>query len=672
VEVTVMATDTTQPKSNLLPWLAANRTMAGTGLMVAGAAIAVLPVLLATWYGTEFVMTVVFTGLLAFVVLSIGVSVRFLPAEAENDPDRLLGLVLALGGLGGLLIALTGLALLAHWWTYLTDFLSRGTREGAAQVLVALVVFLAGLIVMFVTLQLGRTEERRNPTVRRLMYGYNAAFGGVLLLLILAVANVMIGMKVAWAVDSTSTGEFSLSDRTVNLVKGLEKPLHAYVIWPMDEPDRFPAIRSLMGNLQDRSPQVQVEYVSPNLDFDKLAELRRKYPRKIESLGVLLVYGEEKPENATFLKDSDLFEEGFQSTPTRFRGEDKIVAALSSLEGGGQKSVIYFTQGLGEPNLTDTNPNPPSGGEAGLGVLRDRLAARGNFDVKPLKLTPADAKVPDDCKVLVVANPRPPVDPKVADAFRKYLGEKNGKAVFLFDVPTNPTGPTLPLTGLEGLLGEYNVEVTTDRVMSIGVIEVRGQLALTDRVISEISPELVQSRTNELANAFAKSIFVLSDVRSVRPARNARPEVQAQPLLTTVEGRDIWLEPNWQADPVQMYRQLQRREPEAVKKLSQDRLPTAVVVTAANKPKLVAFGDVTFLTNPEVSERSGSQNFALFASTLDWLGERPTSIGIEPRNLAVYSMSPTARFSYMVFLPGLLAVVLILGLGLGVWVVRRR
>jgi len=27
---------------------------------------------------------------------------------------------------------------------------------------------------------------------------------------------------------------------------------------------------------------------------------------------------------------------------------------------------------------------------------------------------PAGAKIPDDCKVLVVANPRPPVDPRVA------------------------------------------------------------------------------------------------------------------------------------------------------------------------------------------------------------------------------------------------------------------
>ena len=92
----------------------------------------------------------------------------------------------------------------------------------------------------------------------------------------------------------------------------------------------------------------------------------------------------------------------------------------------------------------------------------------------------------------------------------------------------------------------------------------------------------------------------------------------------------------------------------------------------AAKPRLVVFGDTTFITNPLASADSGTQNFSLFASTLDWLAERPTSIGIEPRSLAVYSIDPAASSSRLVLLPGVLAVMTVLGLGLGVWVVRRR
>src|SRR4051812_4543840 len=101
---------TPTPTPGLLPWLAVHRVAAGTGVIVAGLAIAALPVLLAAWYGSEFLGAIVALGALAVVALGVGVSIRFLPAEAANDPGRLLGLVLVLGGVGGLLIALTGVA----------------------------------------------------------------------------------------------------------------------------------------------------------------------------------------------------------------------------------------------------------------------------------------------------------------------------------------------------------------------------------------------------------------------------------------------------------------------------------------------------------------------------------------------------------------------------------
>jgi hypothetical protein len=667
-----MATVETQSsESGLLAWLVRRRVFAGTALVVIGIAIAVLPTLVASWYGTEFLGTVIFSGLLAFLVIAVGVTLRFMPAEAGARPERLLALVLLLGGVGGLLVALVGVALTVHWSNLLTDWLSAGKREGAGQVLLGVAVFLAGLLLMFVTMQLGRAEEHRNPTLRRLMYGYNAVFAGVLLLLILTVVNVLAGVKLVWAVDATSSGEYSISDRTINLVKGLDKELKVKVIWPPDD-DRMMPIRSLLDNMQTRSPKVEVEYISPRQE--RVVELLKKYPRKIDNIGILLIYGEEKPENATFLKESDLFEEGFGNNPTRFRGEDKIDAAISSLEGGGQKTIVYVTQGAGEPSLTDSGTRPAPGGKGGLGTLRDRLTARGNLDVRPLTVSPANAKVPEDCKVLVVPAPKPPIDPRVEQAFRQYL-EKGGKAVFLLDVPAPATGPKMPATGVEGLLAAYNVEVTGDRVLSFGVIDLGGARALTDRIIVEVNQTLIESRSNEVATAFAGYPFILSnELRLVRPAATGRPggDAQAQALLTTVRGRDVWTESNWQADPTPQYTAL-RREPESMeKRLSKDPLPAAVVVTAGGKPKLAAFGDVSFITNASVAEGSGTQNFSLFASLVDWLAERSTSIGIEPRNMTVYSLDPTVRFSYLLFLPGLLAFVMILGLGLGVWVVRRR
>jgi hypothetical protein len=92
------------------------------------------------------------------------------------------------------------------------------------------------------------------------------------------------------------------------------------------------------------------------------------------------------------------------------------------------------------------------------------------------------------------------------------------------------------------------------------------------------------------------------------------------------------------------------------------------------KPRLVVFGDTTFLTNPYASERAGRPNVSFFASTIDWLAERSSSFGVESKSLPIFALDPSAaeRSTRMYFLPLVLSLVGIIGLGAGVWVVRRR
>ena len=93
----------------------------------------------------------------------------------------------------------------------------------------------------------------------------------------------------------------------------------------------------------------------------------------------------------------------------------------------------------------------------------------------------------------------------------------------------------------------------------------------------------------------------------------------------------------------------------------------------ATKPRLAVFGSASWVGNARVDEqRAAEPNFDLFVSTLDWLRERPTNIGVEPRTFKNYSMDRSVNPARLLFLPPLLALVAILGLGAGVWVVRRR
>ena len=62
----------------------------------------------------------------------------------------------------------------------------------------------------------------------------------------------------------------------------------------------------------------------------------------------------------------------------------------------------------------------------------------------------------------------------------------------------------------------------------------------------------------------------------------------------------------------------------------------------------------------------------MLASSLAWLRERPSSIGLDPKERKEYQMDANVNLRRMAYLPLGLMFVCVVGLGLGIWVVRRR
>jgi hypothetical protein len=671
---------------------AANRGTAGLVLMGIGILLGGGVAAFVAKLGTEFLLISILGGALALLFLIIGVMVRHTPETAGEGPavhELVRIYLLVLGGVAGLVIAFMGLALHYYWWSDLTDWLRLGNRDKAWHVLVALTVLIAGLAIMFVSLQVVRSEERTSAVLRRLVYGYNAVLTGLLLLLILTVVNVLVGLKFTGVIDATQSGQFTLSDQTKGILKKLDQPVHIYVIWPTDD-DSIEPIKSVLGNFEDVNPRIKVEYLAPMQDRNAVLELTRKYKQKIENerYGVLVVQGDETPDNATFLKPNELFsDEGFgAAAQTKFRGEDKLISTLAGASAGKGKTIVYVTQGAGEPDLNDVSEREA---DKGLGTLKNRLNQRGTLDVRPLKLNAAEPKVPDDCDVLVVANPKAPVSVALEREVRDYLttprNGKPGKVVFLLDVAATPNDKVVPPNGLEKILGEFGVEVTNTFVVTI--LDQGNVISPQDAAICETSESLARSG-NELARAFASRALILPSARVVRPtAMGATPAYRAEPLLQTTSNYPVWAETDPSANLLQKLRTVMSNPAEAKRILAPDTLTTAVVVTESSpvppmpggpppnaKPRLVVFGDTTFVSNPYASERSGRPNASFFGSAIDWLAERSAGIGIESKSLPVFALDPTAaeRSTRIYLLPLVLSLVGIIGLGAGVWVVRRR
>lgn len=679
----------------LVGWLARSRAASGRVLLL----IAVLLAVSAGYFfyqaapfgpsslGTNTVGVAVAmwlaAGAMAFV-LAGSRQLRAAPPEEMRDAAARMTL-LSVVGIVGAATFLLGLVLLYQWGDIVTRLLREGDRTEAWKVFVAILAVVGGLAVMFLGLQAVRADERKVAGIRRAVYGFNAFLTGFLLLAVLIVANVIITLKFPGVIDTTKSGVYSISDRSKQILNDLDRPTKVFLI--MDREDvTYADMHSLLMISQQHNPKLQVENLS-QMQPNRIRELARTFPQIAEqTTGILIVYGDEKQENATFVRARDLLSEDFDpmggGAKRKFLGEVKLMNELSFLAGGKDKPIVYFTQGSGEADINDRAK------AMGMGFVVDKLQRR-NFDVRPLKLDPLNAVIPDDAKIIVVAAPKQTMPANAVDALKQFL-DKGGKLLGLFDaLEGNRTDKEMPATGLESVLSAYGVDVTRERIQTLPLRNL--ELSSTDEVLAVIDPS---AESLPLAAPFKNLTMQFFSCRVIRAVPNAggQSPYRATTLLTTMPPVDqvpVWAEADLQANGMQVARSIISDKNVAAQRLAKQPLPFAVVVTETaralpgaaptpDKPKLAVYGDATFVSNA-LGGRSGeafSVMFDLFAGTLDWLRERPSNIGIEPRLAATYELMPDVALkekeAQLKFLPLLVAVVAVCCLGLGVWLVRRQ
>jgi hypothetical protein len=495
--------------------------------------------------------------------------------------------------------------------------------------------------------------------------------------------------------DWTKTSIYSLSDKSVKILESLDRPLKIYAVLLGKDP-LYDRVRALLDNVAAASRQVEVEFLSPDLNQKEVENLARKYGFTNERQGLLLVYGTGDRAVSQFIKRDELIEArsmGMEQQARAFNGELALLTAINFLVEGKEKGVLYFTQGNGEMDLRDTKPNA----DRGLGTLKQRLERY--YQVKGLHLVAEDPakpdepdtvtakRVPDDAAVVVVAGVRRNFPQFAADALKAYMdpppekdpkaekdappkSKKKGTLIVLLDLAFSPDGTRVEPTGLEGLLADYNVRAGAD-------------IILHDPRIDGFQPHWIDlevsagAAANPVAAAFANQQFLMKMVRTVEPVpggnRDARFQVDV--LLEAPRELRAWSETDPQS---QRIRPSGRAIPAAVMvSEGESLLPRDDFHSAARqreqKPRLVVFGSSYLAGNPRAEPlQSGGRYFDLFNSCVAWLRERPAGIGIEPKKSDIFMLSQNVNVARMSWLPGLLALFVIASLGTGVWLVRRR
>lgn len=579
--------------------------------------------------------------------------------------------ILGVGGGLGFGLMLAGGWFFYRWLDSLTKFLERDERKELLYVAVPLLLVVAGAGVVFAAVQPARAEERDDPLLRRLVYGTNFGLTAFLLLLVLVVANVFVAVKVPAKLDTTADGFYTLADPTKAFLDQLPEPVTLYVIINDSGHRLLNDVRQFAAAAQDASGgKLTAKFVSPAANTAELRRLQDKYNGLgRDETGILVTAGADERRNA-FIPLIELFDrEPGRGGVSGFAGEGRVMKELRFLADNQTRPKVYFTQSNGEPAVGGGGGEAVGGGSAAQ--LRGFLD-RAYTDVQPLAFPLKDPAVPADAAAVVVMDPQTPLGEGAAAAVRRYVVDRKGKLVVLAGGVPGPDGKPVK-TGLEGLLSELGVRLGDKFVYSEPL-----QQAPDERVT--VAAFAKASERNPIVQTVGRQVPALSFVlpREVAVAPGG-PTYQATPLMITYPGRDTWLEDEAIRDREQALTDLFANERVRERKgYSAAPRPVAAVVTEGGAARAVVVGNgAAFADRAADRARPGTTPpaFDLLASALDWLRDRPQlPTTVESKKYKDYTFPDPATVdtTRLVWFPIGLGLLVVAGLGAGVWVARRK
>ena len=274
-------------------------------------------------------------------------------------------------------------------------------------------------LLFFVVFVVGAFDEVRSALLaRQTKYGTNAVLMVLAFAAVLGVVN-FLAAQYPKRIDMTASQQFTLSQHTQNILRGLTQPVNVIGFFGRSNPQAGAVqeqVESLLKEYQNISGQLNYRFVDPV----ESPEVARQY--QIQTDGVIVFEQSGRRQQVAGIDEQ------------AFTGGILKVIGLERLK-------VYVLTGHGERDLTARD-------EQGYGLVAQALDAE-NYEVNPLNLT-TNPQVPAETRLLIIASPKNPLlDPEVR-AIDEYL-IKGGKAMFLLD-------PN-PLPEIAGLLTKWGVRV---------------------------------------------------------------------------------------------------------------------------------------------------------------------------------------------------------------------
>ena len=276
--------------------------------------------------------------------------------------------------------------------------------------------------------------------------GSTLSVGVVLAVALFGMVNYL-SLRHYQRLDWTSSKLYTLSEKSRNVLAGLDREVRAVIFLSPQSPLYGPAVE-LLTSYEAANPQLfKKEIIDPAKNVIKAQQLVDRYDIQRSNVIVIAAGDDKRVIDELDLADYDYSGAQFGQGPTlkAFKGEQLITSAILELIEA-KKPKIVLTKGHGE--LNDA-----------LGKAKV-LLGRDNFEFE--EWSPFESpRVPADADLIVTVRPSTHFLQAELDLFKGYL-DGGGRMLFLLD-PFNADGlATDPL--LESWLAGYGVDVGDDVV----------------------------------------------------------------------------------------------------------------------------------------------------------------------------------------------------------------
>ena len=471
--------------------------------------------------------------------------------------------------------------------------------------------------------------------VRKLKFGTNVIAFSIIFVVLWAMLNYL-NSRHHHRFDLTSSRQYSLSPKTVAVLKGLSEPVSITTLYRPGTPV-FRQVKDLLEEYSAKSGEITVEHIDAERARGKVELLAGRLNMDTFDLNTVIF---ECGGKSKHVPESDVLEYDYNPysrnpAPPKFKGEEAFTSAILAVTQEKQ-DILYFVTGHGERGLDGFADSDISDAA--------KLLKRQNFRVEKLSLLDKE-KVPDDCDVLGIVGARKQFLSQEIDVLREYI-LSGGKCLIMIDPLVN--------CGLEGLLAEWGVRIGEDVVLD----PVRRLLLAGPTTIF-----MEEYGYHEITGKMRGVAVIFPLARSVE--FSAQGNLAGTELVKT--SGEAWAETNIEEEEAKYDEGEDRKGPVSV----------AVAVNRRESPadegtvgfRMVVFGDSDFISNAQIAS-VGNSDFLL--NSINWLAGKEKLISIGPKSPDIRKVTLSGRQMQTIFWGTIAGLPLIvISMGIIVWVKRR-